>query len=77
MNVILYVKLLGKSCSKYMFNKYYLLLVAVFVAVLGDIRSVRGFIERIYVLDWILDKMMAQPHVVYRSVALGDSLSRG
>lgn len=60
-----------------MFNKYYLLLVAVFVAVLGDIRSVRGFIERIYVLDWILDKMMAQPHIVYKSVALGDSLSRG
>lgn len=40
-------------------------------------RSVRRFIERIYALDWGLDKMMAQPLINSKSVALGDNLSGG
>lgn len=35
--MIPYMELLGESCTEYMLNKYYLLLVVVFVAVLGDV----------------------------------------
>ena len=34
-------------------------------------------IERVYALDWRLDKMMAQPLFNSKSVALGNNMSGG
>lgn len=49
----------------------------IFPTVLEEIRSVRRFLERIYALDWGLDKVMAQPLMNSKSVALGNYLSGG